>query len=315
MHINHPELQYVLSKGQRGTIPQEQYAVFPQSGYAAFRGPWDTHPWEEASYLFFSAMFHSRTHKQADDFTFEWSELGKHLLIDAGRFAYWYDDPRRKYIESTRAHNTVEIDGRDYSRYRNDAFGSAIQAWGESSGLYFVESEVYRKRFFATNHRRILVYNPGNWVVVIDQLCSAQQHKYTQWFHFDPELDIVAQGNELHGDVGTTTTKLVVLPLGPDDNTSLRLVKGQEEPRLQGWTSLEPRTMTANYAAGYTVVGKNALFVTLLWLGDQSRSLIAGDTRLRDDGSTLEVRWIVDGHEKGFIYSTDGDNRALEGLD
>ena len=64
--------------------------------------------------------------------------MGRNLLIDSGRYTYKYDHPYRQYVESTRAHNTVEIDGRDFSRRQADAFGSAIVAGGESAGAYYV---------------------------------------------------------------------------------------------------------------------------------------------------------------------------------
>ena len=83
----------------------------------------------------------------------------------------------------------MEIDRRDYSRKRKDAFGSAIVAGGQSAGAYFVEAEVYRKRYFDTHHRRILVFRPGQWLAVIDRLTSPQPHDFAQCFHFDPELE------------------------------------------------------------------------------------------------------------------------------
>jgi len=77
-----------------------------------------------------AAGFHSATHKQADDLTFVWHESGRPFIVDAGRYGYYYDEPGRRYCESTRAHNTVEIDGRSTSMRPSDAFGSALTSWG-----------------------------------------------------------------------------------------------------------------------------------------------------------------------------------------
>ena len=107
----------------------------------------------ESSYLFFTASFHSRTHKQADDFTFEWADHGQELVIDSGNFATTTSNPPAIRRQHPR-HNTVEIDGRDYSRYRLDAFGSAILPAANRRGQHiFVEAEVDRKRFFQTIHQ------------------------------------------------------------------------------------------------------------------------------------------------------------------
>ena len=39
------------------------------------------------------------------------------LLTDPGTFTYHYDQDERMYVESTRSHNCLEIDGMNYSRY------------------------------------------------------------------------------------------------------------------------------------------------------------------------------------------------------
>src|SRR5699024_2072857 len=64
-----PATAYVLSGGQRGTSPSEELAVFHDGGYAFVRSPQPSaqHRLEEGSYLAFSAAFHSRAHKHADD--------------------------------------------------------------------------------------------------------------------------------------------------------------------------------------------------------------------------------------------------------
>ena len=305
-------LRFVLTRGVEGRPPPKHWAVFPKSGYVTFRSPWSDDPWEKASFLFFSAAFHSRTHKHADDFTFEWSELGVPLVIDSGRFAYRYDDPRRKYVESTRAHNTVEIDGRDYSRYRNDAFGSAVKAWGEISGVYFVEAQVYRKRFFKTDHRRVLFFSPGRWLVVVDLMDSPDEHGFTQWFHYNPDIELEADGKRVIAAIPGTKKQLLMLPLLNRDKMGLRLVKGQKTPRLQGWVSLEANVLKPNHAAGYTIKDNRATFVTLLWIGDEASKVSSGKTRVSLGGDGLLVSWKVDDRMHGFHFVKRGGKRQLD---
>ena len=304
-----PEMEFVLSEGKSGQAPGKTFAVFPATGYAAVRGPWNYAPWKEAPFLFFSAAFHSRTHKHADDFTFEWSELGKVLLVDAGKLAYDVKDPRRQYVESTRAHNTVEIDDTDYSRHQLDVFHSAIKNWGEKDGAYFVEARLFRKRFFQTDHRRTLVYKPGCWLVVIDELESNQERKFTQWFHFNPDLEMKSDGMVLNGPIPDKEKVLGVMPLLGGDKMTLELVKGQENPRLQGWISLEYLSFLPNYAAGYTLKGEKAAFVTLLILGGKSSVTTPGKTEISDDKDKLSVRWRTDGRLEGFDL-TDRNTKA-----
>jgi hypothetical protein len=306
-----PELTFVLAQGSAGREPQRRWAAFPRVGYASFRGPWNHSPWPEASFLFFAAAFHSPTHKHADDLTFEWSERGTVLLVDSGRFAYLHDDPRRQYVVSTRAHNTVEIDGRDYAKSSRHRFGSALRCWGESGGCYFVEAEVDRSEFMQTRHRRVLVYRPGAWLMVVDRLTSPDPHTFTQWFHFAPELEMADEGDRMTGQVPGTGEALVVLPLPTGCPLRSELVKGQEHPRLQGWISLTPNSLVPNYAAGYTAEGNDVTLATLLWLGSASPGRRPEPGAAKVSRNMVEVQWRDGAGEDGLVLRRNGDRGDL----
>ncbi len=304
-HPDDPQVEYALTEGKRGIPPSTTFEVFKKSGYAAFRSPWDFKPWQNASYLFFTAAFHSRVHKHADDFSFEWSELGVRLVQDSGSFAYLKNEPRQEYMESTRAHNTVEIDERDYSRERNDAFGSAITDGGQADGLYYVRADLYRKRFFDTHHRRVIVFAPGQWLVVIDQLRGSGDHKYTQWFHFDPFLLMKPEGDGVGAPIPLirdTGKRLQIVPLLVPEGQSLEMICGQEKPRLQGWVSLVKTTLTPNDAVGFTQKGKSATFVTLLRVGEANQEIARDAVTTDSAGDSWEVRWKEGGKPDGFRF-------------
>jgi hypothetical protein len=38
----------------------------------------------------------------------------------------------------------------------------------------------------------VLIFRPGRWLAVIDQLDAPDEHRCTQWFHFAPELEFEA---------------------------------------------------------------------------------------------------------------------------
>lgn len=313
MYADDPQLQYVLSEGKSGTQPPTNYQIFKESGYAVFRGSWEHWPWREAPYLFFSAAFHSRTHKHADDFTFEWSEQGRSLLIDSGRYSYKYDHPHRQYVESTRAHNTVEIDGRNFSRYKNDAFGSAIVTGGESDGAYFVTAEVNRTRFFNTHHKRTLVFHPGRWLVVIDHLTSPESHDFAQCFHFGPELMFhhTSTGG-VAARLPNSKTVLNVLSLSPSDAVTATLIRGQTEPRMQGWTSLAANRMTPNYALELRTSGNDVRYVTVLALTGPQENLQPLPVLEDQNPHNLQVRWQANGASQGFDLHEDESGLSLK---
>ncbi len=142
-------MQFVVSGGDIGIPPDSSMAVFPESGYFIVRSHWlnNSNFFSHCSYLAQTLCFHSRTHKHADDLSFIWYDRGHEILVDAGRYGYlektkagsdlwklgyWYADPNRMYVEDTRAHNAVEIDGISNPRHKVKPYGSALQRWGET---------------------------------------------------------------------------------------------------------------------------------------------------------------------------------------
>ncbi|HOM50056.1 MAG TPA: alginate lyase family protein, partial [Phycisphaerae bacterium] len=304
----YPACWFVQTRGQQGTPDQEESLILPKSGYAFVRGKWPRNPqeWQAGSYLAFMAAFHSRTHKHADDGTFEWSELGRPILIDAGGFAYDYQSPERQYCESTRAHNTLEIDGTDLSRDLADVYGSAIKRWTNAGGTHAIEAEFSRKPDI--RHRRTLIYRPREWLVVSDEVTAAGEHVYTQWFHFDPELDIQLAKEHVSVPIPGADRQVLVKSLS---DTSMRAVHGQYEPRLEGWTSLQYRKLTPNWAVAYTASGRTVHLVTLFALTSTGTTAIEGAVEAAEPNQ-LELQWQTDGQTTRVSLYREGDELKLD---
>lgn len=276
-------LQWALSGGTEGQPTTRGAKVFPDAGYFVVRAPvGDETSAPLDAYFLHHAGFHSRTHKHADHGTFLWYDAGCEILVDAGRYYYsqrtekgseafeqgfWYADPGRMYAESTRAHNCVEIDGRDYLRKGARPFGSALRRSGNGNGLYWVESEFYH--FRNVRHARTLVFRPGHFVLVYDWLSCGQKtsHTFDQWFHLHPAFDI-----EPGNDGSTLTARhfgqqvpLTIAPLLEGTSLSTPL-KGAKEPRMQGWFSDKANSLVENWAVAVRAEGTTATFATILSL-------------------------------------------------
>jgi len=295
----HPGLWHVLTRGREGRPPATGALFLPRSGYAFIRGSWPQTPeaWEKASYLSFSAAFHSRAHKQADEGSFEWAEAGQMLVVDAGSYGYHYELPERQYCESTRAHNTLEIDGADYSRKRADAFGSALRRWTQTGSTYALEAEFRRPG--KLHHRRLLVYTPARWLLVIDQIEAPQPHTYTQWLHFAPELELLSEGRRVVLSLPAGDRQLWVRSLSQPADSEIRTVRGQREPRLEGWISLAYKQLTPNWALACTARAANALLATLLLLTPTRQSLADETLHMARAAAELELAWSVEDQSAG----------------
>ncbi len=177
---------------------QPEARAFAEGGYWFVRGTTEAGKF----YLALQAAMHSRTHKHADTCTFVWQDRDRDILIDAGRFGYvgrtevgselfndgfWYSDPRRVYVESTRAHNTVSVDGRNHPRFRVRPFGSSIRAWTEKDGLFACEAAV--PNLPGVRHFRLLLVRPGQWLLCVDtfRASGGREHDYRQHFQIHPD--------------------------------------------------------------------------------------------------------------------------------
>ena len=261
-----PAMQYLASGGKVGTAPDDGLLVYPRSGYAVVRRPGKRFPevFHDQSHLALNAAFHSCTHRHADDLTLTWYDRGQHILVDAGRYGYvgkmakdsplrqegfWYSDPFRIYCESTRAHNTLEFDGRNNPRRRTLLYGSALRRCGERDGVFFMEAEL---QLFETIHRaRTLLFKPASWLLIHDWFHDSQDepHNVRQWFHTAPHLTMQPDEHGWHCRLAEEGA-LHVTSLLPDMQP-MPVVRGQETPELQGWCSRQVLEKTPNDAFGY----------------------------------------------------------------
>ena len=222
------------------------------------------------SQLVFSAQFHSRQHKQADNLNLLYHQKGKPLLVDPGTFTYQYDAKERMYCESTRAHNTVEIDNLNHSRYRHDCYGSGIKLLATVRGVIISEGIVNHTKLISSKipnnqvkgsdairvkvqHRRILIERPDYFLAIIDQLNSNEAHDYTAWYHLHPDL-ILGRSTETRLKVSTDEGAVLCQIQSYDsDSNSLNYdqIHGQTEPELQGWYSENGRELIPNSAIGF----------------------------------------------------------------
>ena len=259
----------------------------------------------DSAYLAQICAFHSRTHKHADHLSIVWQEGGRDLLVDAGRYGYvgradpdselgrqgfWYDDPNRVYVESTRAHNTVEIDGRSHARRGVKPFGSALGRHGVEDGTAHVESQV--RHDAGVLHTRVLLYRPGEWLVVLDALTGPREgsHDFVQRFHFGRRLELEALGDGFAATIPGAARRLYVVPLLEAEPVAP--VRGRGEPELLGWTSRSSGSMTPVWTAGFAAEGvAQAGFATLLSLGDSYPVADLDQNRMNVTGRRAQLAW------------------------
>lgn len=315
------ELQYLLSGGKTGVEPEGGVRSWPDAGYAFARlkGEGATSEDPRWSYLAQTAGFHSRTHKQADDMAFHWWDRGRNVLIDAGRYAFagktrpdselfrqgfWYADPKRIHVETTRAHNTVEIDGRSFPRVDVEPYGSGVVQAVEAGGLALLETRLVH--FDTVEHRRVLVLKPGEFLLCVDWLKDREgkPHDFAQRFHFAPEF--VADAGPRMTIVARATDGLALSAADLTGKASRSaVVRGQVEPGLLGWTADKANSLVPASTFAFEQSGAQATFATVF--------AFAGDLKVPPGTSKIgpagpcRFNWIADGRRWAVGLRQDGD--------
>lgn len=318
-HVQNPALRFIVSGGKEGKPPSDSMRGFRSSGYAVIRDGWPSgsDDFKEWSYLAQTCAFHSRAHKQADDLSFIWYDHGQEILTDAGRFGYLdpsdpksdlrkegfrYSHPDRVYVESTRAHNTVEIDGRSFPRMGVKPYGSALLNWGEKAGVYFIES--HARHWRSIRHARVLLFRPEEWLIVFDWLWDDKKkpHQFTQRFHFAPELERLENNSHLTFSPRDTVERLYVVPLLPTE--MIEPVKGQRDPYMLGWLSREDGIMTPCWSGGYVSANvARYTFATLFAFGNEAPQPLFDNTRTSTNGREAQLTWRQGCVDHAVIFS------------
>ena len=270
------------------------------------------------SQLVFSAQFHSRQHKHADNLNVLYHLNDKPLLVDSGSFTYQYDLPERIYCESTRAHNTVEIDGLNHSRFRQDAFGSGLSFCTSMGPCTIMRGSVHHSRlissFLPNNkihtrdgvkvdilHSRTIIHYPNRFLAIIDQIKSTESHDYIQWHHFSPEINIREYSAQRYELVNSDNEKVCMVFSSDTESVPLEstIVRGQTQPHLQGWISHDGVELIENSALGYNCKGGDALFATVFdfSMKNTGKPYLRGGSggkylrfALTQDGSKVDVK-------------------------
>lgn len=197
------------------TVPAVQ--ELPHTGYCLCRP-------QERDLLIFDVgrvgPDHNPGHAHSDTLGFELSLAGQQVLVDSGVCSY-AADAWRAYCESTRAHNTVMIDGVEQTEKWGPAhFRAARRA--KPTDLDFYEHEqllCFQGGHDGYDHlpghprhlRRILLLKRRSWVIY-DEVWGDGVHVAESFLHFHPATSLTANGDSFLAS--GTNMSIRVLPFG-----------------------------------------------------------------------------------------------------
>ena len=266
------DFQWIATGGVQGKLPEYKSIEFPYAGFMVMRNGWD----RDSVWALFDAGPFGRAHQHEDKLNLLIYAYGELLITEGGNYAY-DDSEMRKYVLSTRSHNTIRVNGMDQNRRMkyiwNDeditkrsgirSFISDEMDWAE--GIY---DEGYGPdAALIARHRRKVMFikKPDQglrpFFIVIDDLTSTSFNEYELLWHF--------AGKDVSLDGLTFTADKLKGWVAVNDKTNIkaRLVKGQTEPEWQGFiaTGYIQGEYQPSYTGQFIAKGGNVTLATLFY--------------------------------------------------
>jgi hypothetical protein len=244
------DFHWAATEGRAGRPPAATSHAFGYGGYIVLRSGWEP----DAIWALLDGGPFGYAHQHEDKLNLLLHAYGRLLLTEGGNYAYDSSEMRR-YVLSTRAHNTIRVDGQDQNRRLSfygvtpdltepcgarwrftAAFDSAEATYDEGYGLTAART--------VTHERRVIVLKQeagaatGPLLLVADRLLplDGAEHGYQALWHLAGErastvgLAAASQDQE----AANLTILAAAIP-----GLELSLVAGQETPEWQGWKSIK----------------------------------------------------------------------------
>ncbi len=177
-------------------------------------------------------------HGHADALSFTLRAFGRDILVDPGTYDYFSYPKWRKYFRSTRAHNTVVVDGRDQSEMLG------LFLWGQRAkseclnwqsldvgGKVIGQHDGYMHLDDPVTHKRMLDLD-GQELVIRDDIIACGKHKIEIFFHLAEHCVVNPAGRNrylVYVSSGTIEIEL-------DPCLHVESFNGGEDP-ICGWVS------------------------------------------------------------------------------
>lgn len=224
-----------ITQGDKAGTPTYTSTALAWSGFAVMRTGWKP----QDAWALFDAGPYGKAHQHEDKLSVLLYANEKLLLTEGGNYAYDESEMRR-YVLSTRSHNTVRMDGQDQNRgkaytwkeediqKKSGLTWNFSNQWDYAKGIY---DEGYGKEAGAgpIHERKVFFYRSCTepLLIVVDRLSDQESGKIHEWeilWHVDSAVkeQTSAKVSFFDADVAWSAGKT-------------EIIIGQEEPEWQGF--------------------------------------------------------------------------------
>lgn len=287
LYPNRSDFEWVISHGKKGNPPEYTSIALPYSGFMVMRNGWE----ENSLWGLMDAAPFGTGHQHEDKLSLLLYMGGKMVLTEGGNYAY-DDSEMRRYVLSTRSHNTIRVDGMDQNR-RRDYIWKEEDIQKDSGMEYEITSDYdfakatykegygsdvdcsithTRSVYFIKNPEKLVVVKEGEkkeeslepFFLVVDRMKADCPHTYETLWHLDTRELQIRQGR-------IEAKELTILSsVSKADST---ILCGQEKPEWQGFRSFGGNQ--GDYLPVPTVqqkvIGQDIRMVTAFYPGERRR--------------------------------------------
>lgn len=289
---NRPDWRYMATNGAEGEAPAGLPSrMAPWAGHLVSRDSWAA----DALWSFFDCGPAGAGWVHADALHLSVTAWGKDFLVDSGRF--WYmRDQWTDFAHASRSHNVILIDGCDQKpEPKRVAQPRADDQWALTDAFDYARAthDQFEDLQGKAAHTRIVIFLRETGWVVIDRIVSDRARAVAPLWHFRPERQVEVAESQIIVTTDAEGANLSITPTGAME-WDLALVRGQEEPHLQGWhsevtTEWEPATC-AEYQGK---VDADALFGWILLPVRNGTAQPAAGATLKRTGAEAMVRFTT----------------------
>ncbi len=305
------DFRWFATGGKEGAPPEFLSCVFPWAGAVVFRTSWE----KDAVWGYMDGSPFGRGHQHEDKLNFLMSAYGKTMVTEGGNYMYDSSDCR-KYVLSTRAHNTIRIDGLDQNRRRTyrwhdeDINVKADVAFATTPSRDTARSAYtngYGPQQMPATHDRTVIFfksEPGlaPFFAIIDRLSAPgdDRHAFEIMWHLE-ECKLAIDEQTFTGDFGGGVGLYAAVS---DPVATITNMQGQHKPYYQGWMPIwiggphEHRPIPTPVVQGSFF--KNRRIVTVLYPYRDGAKTLRGVVADTDPKATTITLTLADGTTRTF---------------
>jgi uncharacterized heparinase superfamily protein len=191
-------------------------------------------------------------HAHCDTLSFELAINGRRVIVDCGVFDY-EPSSERAYARSSKAHNTVVVDGEEQSEIwgvfrvarRARPIQACIEQQADGSVRFTGAHDGYARLAGRPIHKRSMSYDgQGSWVIK-DMLEGRGTHRMESYIHIHPDFEVVQSEAGIRVVEPNGSTMAIIEALGPSRMRT-----------EQGWYFPEFGLKRENHVIVFTCSGK-----------------------------------------------------------